>query len=204
MLWQPHHFGCQRMGGDRIAMRTALHRHQFCVATALSAGSTKKVRTSSPSKEKPADGTAGTCNYNHDFGNSMALNGLNNASVYPFSHQTAMLNNGSSKKSLNVDSPAFTPKTSNAQLAKIGISPKAAAAATFTPRGSGMPLHRPPRDVLTDVYLGSVTPAANAHSKDHSGDFSPPQIFQPAQQTFQEFFPGQSFLGSQQSVSTFL
>lgn len=121
-------------------MRTVLHRPQSCVATALNVGSTKKVRALSPSKGNTANGIVGTCSYNHDFGNSMALNGLNNASVYSVSRQIAMLNNGSSKKSLNVDSPAFTPKTSNAQLAKIGISPKAAAAATFTPRGSGMPV----------------------------------------------------------------
>lgn len=47
----------------------------------------------------------------------------------------------SPKKSLNVESPSFTPnftpKTAAAQPAKIGISPKAVAAATFTPRGSG-------------------------------------------------------------------
>ncbi|CAK4030109.1 related to PAB-dependent poly(A)-specific ribonuclease subunit pan3 [Lecanosticta acicola] len=109
----------------------------------------------------------GTCNYNHDFGNSMALNGANNIS----------------KKSLNVDSPAFTPKIGHAQLAKVGISPKAAAAAAFTPRGSG-----------------SVTPATNTHSKDPSADFSPSPAFQPTQQAFQEFFPSQPYLGSQQTV----
>ncbi|KAF2162145.1 hypothetical protein M409DRAFT_69355 [Zasmidium cellare ATCC 36951] len=63
----------------------------------------------------------GTCHYNHDF-TSMAPNGLN-----------------ASKRSLNVDSPAFTPTPKNAtvQPAKVGISPKTVAAATFTPRGSG-------------------------------------------------------------------
>ncbi|EME86281.1 uncharacterized protein MYCFIDRAFT_40108 [Pseudocercospora fijiensis CIRAD86] len=45
----------------------------------------------------------------------------------------------SSKKSLSVESPAFTPKTTNAVPVKnIGISPKAVGAPTFTPRGSGM------------------------------------------------------------------
>lgn len=49
-----------------------------------------------------------------------------------------MLNPASAKKSLTVDSPAFTPKSGNVQPVKnLGISPKAATAATFTPRGSG-------------------------------------------------------------------
>ncbi|KAF2726055.1 hypothetical protein K431DRAFT_214020 [Polychaeton citri CBS 116435] len=70
----------------------------------------------------------GTCNYSHDHGQLRASNGL----TVP---KTA--------KSLNVESPSFTPKTTAAQPAQpqtqkaLGISPKAAAAATFTPRGSG-------------------------------------------------------------------
>lgn len=48
-----------------------------------------------------------------------------------------LLNFESSKRSLNVDSPAFTPTPKIVQPAKVGISPKAVAAATFTPRGSG-------------------------------------------------------------------
>ena len=55
-----------------------------------------------------------------------------------------MLNMGSPKKSLNVESPSFTPtftpQSGNAQPAKMGISPKAATAAAFTPRGSGTSL----------------------------------------------------------------
>ncbi|KAI6916209.1 hypothetical protein KC341_g19115, partial [Hortaea werneckii] len=53
----------------------------------------------------------GTCNFNHDF-SSIASNGLN-----------------VQKKSLNVESPSFTPnftpKTAAAQPARLGISPKA-------------------------------------------------------------------------------
>ena len=47
----------------------------------------------------------------------------------------------SPKKSLNVESPAFTPNftanTANVPSKRMGLSPRAAAAATFTPRGSG-------------------------------------------------------------------
>ncbi|TKA23804.1 hypothetical protein B0A50_07086 [Salinomyces thailandicus] len=109
----------------------------------------------------------GTCNFNHDF-SLMASNGL-----------------GNSKKSLNVDSPsftpAFTPKTAAAQPVRLGISPKAAAAATFTPRGSG-----------------TVTPAGIGHSKEPSGEFFPQQTLQTPQQ-FNEFVPGQHFLPQQQT-----
>ncbi|KAI7515213.1 hypothetical protein KC331_g22494, partial [Hortaea werneckii] len=109
----------------------------------------------------------GTCNFNHDF-SSLASNGLN-----------------VQKKSLNVESPSFTPnftpKTAAAQPARLGISPKAAAAATFTPRGSG-----------------SVTPAGMSHSKESSGELFSQQPFQPSQQ-FSEFVPGQSFLPQQQA-----
>ncbi|KXT06581.1 hypothetical protein AC578_8586 [Pseudocercospora eumusae] len=107
----------------------------------------------------------GTCNYNHDF-SSGASNGLNNAS----------------KKSLSVESPAFTPKTTNAVPVKnIGISPKAAGVAPFTPRGSG-----------------AATPAAPSHSKEPSLEFYPQHAFQQGGQ-YQEFVPGQqSFLSSPQ------
>ncbi|KAK5166692.1 PAB-dependent poly(A)-specific ribonuclease subunit 3 [Saxophila tyrrhenica] len=62
----------------------------------------------------------------------------------------------------------------------MGISPKAAAAAAFTPRGSG-----------------SVTPAVISHSKEPSGDFVPQQVFA-TQQQFNEFVPGQTFVPQQQ------
>ncbi|KAK3679109.1 PAB-dependent poly(A)-specific ribonuclease subunit 3 [Vermiconidia calcicola] len=108
----------------------------------------------------------GTCNYNHDF-SALTANGLN-----------------AQKKTLNVESPAFTPaftpKGMSAQPAKMGISPKAAAAAAFTPRGSG-----------------SVTPARNSHSKEPSAEFVPQQVLQAPQQ-FTEFVPGQSFVPQQQ------
>ena len=43
------------------------------------------------------------------------------------------------RKLLNVESPSFTPKIGNALPVKnLSISPKAAANAAFTPRGSGM------------------------------------------------------------------
>ncbi|KXT09049.1 hypothetical protein AC579_4716 [Pseudocercospora musae] len=107
----------------------------------------------------------GTCNYNHDFG-SGASNGLHNAS----------------KKSLSVESPAFTPKTRTAVPVKnIGISPKAAGVAPFTPRGSG-----------------AATPAAPSHSKEPSLEFYPQHAFQHGGQ-YQEFVPGQqTFLSSPQ------
>lgn len=143
----------------------------------------------------------GTCHYNHDFG-SVAPNGLNaSVSFGVLSSEHTKLNlSSSNKRSLNVDSPAFTPTPKNATTlpAKIGISPKAAAAATFTPRGSGkIPL--PSYGSYSDRGggEGSVTPATNSHSKEPSGDFIPQQAFQAAQQ-FQEFVPGQSFLTSPQ------
>ncbi|EMC92217.1 hypothetical protein BAUCODRAFT_151644 [Baudoinia panamericana UAMH 10762] len=92
--------------------------------------------------------------------------------------------NGSSlpKKSLNVESPAFTPnftpKISAAQPVKsFGISPKFATAAAFTPSGSG-----------------TLTPS---HMKAPSDEFITPHSFQPAQQ-FAEFVPGQSFMSPSQ------
>ncbi|TKA70955.1 hypothetical protein B0A55_07380 [Friedmanniomyces simplex] len=112
----------------------------------------------------------GTCHYNHDFG-SIQTNGLS----VP-------------KKSLNVESPSFTPnftpKPANALPVKgTGLSPKAAGAAAFTPRGSG-----------------TVTPAGISHSKQLSEEFVPQHFFQPQQQ-FSEFVPGQSFVPQQQMDS---
>ncbi|KAF2485613.1 hypothetical protein BDY17DRAFT_108439 [Neohortaea acidophila] len=109
----------------------------------------------------------GTCNFNHDF-SAVPSNGL-----------------GLPKKALNIDSPAFTPTFSptipSVQLSKLGISPKAASAAVFTPKGSG-----------------AVTPATKSHSKESSGEFIPQQTFQPTPQ-FNEFVPGQSFIQQQQT-----
>ncbi|KAK0924772.1 PAB-dependent poly(A)-specific ribonuclease subunit 3 [Friedmanniomyces endolithicus] len=109
----------------------------------------------------------GTCHYNHDFGSGQT-NGLS----VP-------------KKLLNVESPSFTPnftpKPANALPVKgIALSPKAAGAPAFTPRGSG-----------------TVTPAAISHSKQLSEEFVPQQFF-PPQQQFSEFVPGQSFVPQQQ------
>ncbi|EME48099.1 hypothetical protein DOTSEDRAFT_167686 [Dothistroma septosporum NZE10] len=118
----------------------------------------------------------GTCNYNHDFGSAPA-NGLN----LP-------------KKSLSVESPSFTPKPVNAQPAKIGISPKAASAAAFTPRGSGKPSGTV-KTMLAHRATGSATSAAHSHTRELSGEFNPQLAFQPSQQ-FQEFIPSQSFLAS--------
>ncbi|KAK3670971.1 PAB-dependent poly(A)-specific ribonuclease subunit 3 [Recurvomyces mirabilis] len=92
------------------------------------------------------------------------------------------------KKSLNVESPAFTPnltpQNAKALPAKsLGLSPKVAAAATFTPRGSG-----------------SVTPATISHSKHTSDEFIPQNAFQP-QQHFNEFVPGQNFVPQPQLES---
>ena len=81
----------------------------------------------------------GSCHYNHDFA-SMASNGLSNSfvnSYQPLAQDVLLSSNNSLKRSLNVESPAFTPKMATAQPVKFGISPKAAASATFTPRGSG-------------------------------------------------------------------
>jgi hypothetical protein len=86
----------------------------------------------------------GTCSYNHDFGGGVfQTNGLSTLVPPLTSGYLYILSNCSSKKSLNVDSPSFTPnytpKPANALPAKsLGLSPKAAAAASFTPRGSGM------------------------------------------------------------------
>ncbi|KAK3109848.1 PAB-dependent poly(A)-specific ribonuclease subunit 3, partial [Teratosphaeriaceae sp. CCFEE 6253] len=109
----------------------------------------------------------GTCHYSHDFG-SMQGTGL----TVP-------------KKSLNVESPSFTPNfTPNPAKAlpvkSLGLSPKAAGAAAFTPRGSG-----------------TVTPAGITHSKHASEEFVPQHVFQPQQQ-FNEFVPGQNFIPQQQ------
>ncbi|KAI5367869.1 Putative protein kinase-like domain superfamily, PAN2-PAN3 deadenylation complex subunit PAN3 [Septoria linicola] len=103
----------------------------------------------------------GTCYYSHDFSDSMSPNGSSNAS----------------QRALNVQSPAFTPTLAQTKPAKqIGISPKAAAAATFTPRGSG-----------------SVTPATTLHSKQLSAEFIPQQSFQQVP-PMMEFVPGQQFM----------
>ncbi|KAK5116412.1 hypothetical protein LTR62_007959 [Meristemomyces frigidus] len=85
------------------------------------------------------------------------------------------------KKSLNVESPAFTPNftpptTKVLPVKSLGLSPRAAGAATFTPRGSG-----------------SVTPAGTSHSKHISEEFIPQNSFQP-QPHFHEFVPGQNFV----------
>ncbi|KAK5740939.1 PAB-dependent poly(A)-specific ribonuclease subunit 3 [Elasticomyces elasticus] len=125
----------------------------------------------------------GTCHYNHDFGSMQQQQQQNNGLTVP-------------KKSLNVDSPSFTPnftpKPANALPAMvkgIALSPKSAGAAAFTPKGSG-----------------TVTPAASmvGHSKQASDDFMPQHFFQPQQQQqqqFSEFVPGQSFVPQQQMDS---
>ncbi|KAK5726803.1 PAB-dependent poly(A)-specific ribonuclease subunit 3 [Elasticomyces elasticus] len=123
----------------------------------------------------------GTCHYNHDFGSMQQQQQQNNGLTVP-------------KKSLNVESPSFTPnftpKPANALPAMvkgIALSPKSAGAAAFTPKGS-------------------VTPAASmvGHSKQASEDFMPQHFFQPQQQQqqqFSEFVPGQSFVPQQQMDS---
>nr|OQO23926.1 hypothetical protein B0A51_11556 [Rachicladosporium sp. CCFEE 5018] len=85
------------------------------------------------------------------------------------------------KKSFNVESPSFTPKgPAPVQSPKIaGLSPRAAHAATFTPRGSG-----------------SVTPASSSHSKTLSNEFVPQSLLQSTQ--FAEFVP-QNFVANAQS-----
>ncbi|TKX22825.1 PAN2-PAN3 deadenylation complex subunit PAN3 [Elsinoe australis] len=88
----------------------------------------------------------------------------------PFSHDVSRFEaqNDNSKRFLSVDSPSFTPLTpaTNNQLAKpVGISPKAAAAAIFTPRSSGAP-----------------TPVPNVQPKAASSDWS---------NQIKEFVPGQ-------------
>jgi len=108
----------------------------------------------------------------------------------------------SPKKSFNVESPSFTPKTLAAQPAvtqakNIGISPKAAAAATFTPRGSGTQKtgRKERRAAPQGSQLeGTVTPASASHSKAPSNEFVPQQSFQ---NTFQEFVP-QNFVSPSQ------
>lgn len=116
----------------------------------------------------------GTCPYGHDFSN-LSMNGA------------------SQKKSFNVESPAFTPKSPSAVPAQTHpvlsaprqttIAPATVNAAAFTPRGSG-----------------TVTPASSgAQSKQISADYVPQQQFQ-TQQTFQEFVP-QNFVPHHDSES---
>ncbi|KAM0713616.1 hypothetical protein Q7P37_010578 [Cladosporium fusiforme] len=113
---------------------------------------------------------------------------------------TEFLFTSTKTKSFNVESPSFTPKTLAAQPAQpknMGISPKAAAAATFTPRGSGTqkPGRKERRVASQGLQLeGTVTPASTSHSKAPSNEFIPQQSFQ---NTFQEFVP-QNFVTSQQ------
>jgi PAB-dependent poly(A)-specific ribonuclease subunit 3 len=113
-----------------------------------------------------------------------------------------MLKLHSPKKSFNVESPSFTPKTLAAQPAivqqkNMGISPKAAAAAAFTPRGSGTqkPGRKERRAAPQGSQLeGTVTPASISHSKAPSNEFIPQQGFQTS---FPEFVP-QNFVSSSQ------
>ncbi|KAK6431521.1 PAB-dependent poly(A)-specific ribonuclease subunit 3 [Oleoguttula sp. CCFEE 5521] len=95
--------------------------------------------------------------------------------------RTALCVGSSRKKSFNVESPSFTPKgPAPVQSPKIaGLSPRAAHAATFTPRGSG-----------------SVTPASSSHSKTLSNEFVPQSLLQSTQ--FAEFVP-QNFVANAQS-----
>ncbi|PNS17397.1 hypothetical protein CAC42_7080 [Sphaceloma murrayae] len=88
----------------------------------------------------------------------------------PFSHDVSRFegSNDATKRFLSVDSPSFTPltpATNNQSLKPIGISPKAAAAAIFTPRSSAAP-----------------TPAPATQSKPQSADWS---------NQIKEFVPGQ-------------
>ncbi|KAF4553483.1 PAN2-PAN3 deadenylation complex subunit PAN3-like protein [Elsinoe fawcettii] len=88
----------------------------------------------------------------------------------PFSHDVSRFEaqNDNSKRFLSVDSPSFTPlapATNNQTVKPIGISPKAAAAAIFTPRSSGAP-----------------TPVPSTQPKPPSADWS---------NQIKEFVPGQ-------------
>jgi PAB-dependent poly(A)-specific ribonuclease subunit 3 len=79
----------------------------------------------------------------------------------------------------------------------MGISPKAAAAAAFTPRGSGTqkPGRKERRAAPQGSQLeGTVTPASISHSKAPSNEFIPQQGFQTS---FQEFVP-QNFVSPSQ------
>lgn len=110
----------------------------------------------------------------------------------------------SSQRALNVQSPAFTPTLAHAKPVKqMGISPKAVAAAAFTPRGSGKRSSRPGHHRRGSSLTGSVTPAAPLHSKQLSEEFIPQQPFQQIQQISEfvpgpDFVPGQDFLSGQQ------
>lgn len=112
--------------------------------------------------------------------------------------------NNPSQRALNVQSPAFTPTLAHAKPVKqMGISPKAAAAAAFTPRGSGKRSSRPGHHRRGSSLTGSVTPAAPLHSKQLSEEFTPQQPFQQIQQISEfvpgpDFVPGQDFLSGQQ------
>ena len=92
----------------------------------------------------------------------------------------------------------------------MGISPKAAVAAAFTPRGSGKRTGRPEHHRRGSSLTGSVTPAAPLHNKQLSEEFIPQQSFQQLQAMpdfvpgsdfvpGQDFLPGQQFLGASQT-----
>lgn len=88
----------------------------------------------------------------------------------------------------------------------MGISPKAAGAAAFTPRGSGKRSGRPEHHRRDSSLTGSVTPAAPLHNKQLSEDFIPQQSFQHMQSMSDfvpgpDFVPGQEFLSGQQFMS---
>jgi len=85
----------------------------------------------------------------------------------------------------------------------MGISPKAAAAAAFTPRGSGTqkPGRKERRAAPQGSQLeGTVTPASISHSKAPSNEFIPQQGFQTS---FQEFVPQNFVSPSQVRVISF-
>lgn len=117
------------------------------------------------------------------------------------SFRASSLTDSRSNRALNVQSPAFTPTLAHARPAKpIGISPKAAAAATFTPRGAGKRPRGPEHHRRGSSLTGSSTPVAPAHGKHPSAEFVPQQSFQQVSPMI-EFVPGQQFVPSS-SVSS--
>lgn len=101
----------------------------------------------------------------------------------PYSHDTsrfeaAPLDN--SKRFLNVDSPSFTPlaPATNSQPAKpIGISPKAAAAAIFTPRSTATPVNHAQGRAATNEWPSEIREFVprgfNEYQSDSSSNYDP-------------------------------
>ena len=83
------------------------------------------------------------------------------------------------KKSLNVDSPSFTPATLSVPGKGVAISSQAANAAPFTPRAMGSGRYSPLTSLKATDILGTATPNSQLDAE--------PATFNPA--AIKEFTP---------------